>query len=34
MTSNATNHLKESQRESLLECAGYASIYAWFVISL
>jgi len=28
MISNATNPLKESQKESLLGCAGYASIYA------
>jgi len=31
--SNATESLKESRRESLLECAGCVSIYVWIVIS-
>jgi len=34
MISNATNPLKESQRESLLRCAGCASIYMWLVCDL
>jgi hypothetical protein len=29
MISNATNPLKESRKESLLGCAGCASIYVW-----
>jgi len=34
MISDATNPIKESQRESLLGFAGCASIYVWVVISL
>ena len=34
MISNATNPLKESQKESLLRCAGSTSICAWLVCDL
>ena len=34
MISNATNPLKESQKESLLRCAGCTSICVWLVFDL
>jgi len=34
MISSATNPLKESQRESLLGCAGCTSFYEWLVCDL